>query len=130
MPIPGRDRPTLEKVALRAGVSRATASRVVNGFAQGRPGDPRRGAPGRGRAGLRAEPGGRGAWSPSAPTCSPGRTRAGQPGLLRRPVLPGLIKGVSEELDASDKQLVLTLATHRRATPGSSRYALGRHATE
>src|SRR5205085_5722085 len=28
---PGRDRPTLESVALRAGVSRATASRVVNG---------------------------------------------------------------------------------------------------
>ena len=28
---PGRERPTLEQVALRAGVSRATASRVVNG---------------------------------------------------------------------------------------------------
>src|SRR5262245_39295432 len=27
----GRERPTLEKVALRAGVSRATVSRVVNG---------------------------------------------------------------------------------------------------
>src|SRR4051794_26833385 len=28
---PGRERPTLEQVAVRAGVSRATASRVVNG---------------------------------------------------------------------------------------------------
>ena len=28
---PGRDRPTLEAVAARAGVSRATVSRVING---------------------------------------------------------------------------------------------------
>ena len=65
-----RERPTLEAVARRAGVSRATVSRVVNGSTDGRRArsGTRSTGPSRSWATCRTRP--PAAWSPSAPTRS------------------------------------------------------------
>jgi len=127
MPTPARDRPTLEKVALRAGVSRATASRVVNGSPKVAP--EIREAVRRAVDELGYVP------NPAARSLVTNRTdlyalvvpepasRVFSDDLF----FPGLIKGISEELDSADKQLVLTLATSPTSHSRIERYALGQH---
>jgi DNA-binding LacI/PurR family transcriptional regulator len=127
MPTPGRERPTLEKVALRAGVSRATAARVVNGSPKVAPEITE--AVQRAVAELGYVP------NPAARSLVTQRTdlyalvvpepasRVFSDDLF----FPGLIKGISEELDAADKQLVLTLTTSPTSHARIERYALGRH---
>jgi DNA-binding LacI/PurR family transcriptional regulator len=106
-----RQRPTLERVATRAGVSRATASRVVNGSEKVTP--EIREAVRRAIAELGYVP------NPAARSLVTQRTdlfafvvpepagRVFSDDLF----FPGLIKGAAEELEKADKQLVLTLAT-------------------
>src|SRR5215831_5394759 len=106
-----RERPTLERVATRAGVSRATASRVVNGSEKVTP--EIREAVRRAIAELGYVP------NPAARSLVTQRTdlfafvvpepagRVFSDDLF----FPGLIKGAAEELERADKQLVLTLAT-------------------
>jgi DNA-binding LacI/PurR family transcriptional regulator len=106
-----RERPTLERVASRAGVSRATASRVVNGSDKVTP--EIREAVRRAIAELGYVP------NPAARSLVTQRTdlfafvvpepagRVFSDDLF----FPGLIKGAAEELEKADKQLVLTLAT-------------------
>lgn len=127
MPTSGRERPTLEKVALRAGVSRATASRVVNGSPRVAPEITE--AVQRAVAELGYVP------NPAARSLVTQRTdlfalvvpepasRVFSDDLF----FPGLIKGVSEELDAADKQLVLTLTNSPTSHARIERYALGGH---
>jgi len=106
-----RERPTLERVASRAGVSRATASRVVNGSDRVTPEIQE--AVRRAVAELGYVP------NPAARSLVTQRTdlfalvvpepagRVFSDDLF----FPGLIKGVAEELERAEKQLVLTLAT-------------------
>jgi DNA-binding LacI/PurR family transcriptional regulator len=123
----GRDRPTLEKVALRAGVSRATASRVVNG-------SPRVASHIR-EAVLRAvaDLG----YVPNQAARSLVTQRTASMALVLSesanrvfsddPFFAGIIRGVSQELDAADKQLVLMLAGAGRSHDRVERYAAGGH---
>src|SRR5436190_9746602 len=103
-----RNRPTLEKVALRAGVSRATVSRVVNGSPKVAPEIQE--AVRQAVAELGYVP------NPAARSLVTNRS-ALYALVVPEPAsrvfsddlfFPGLIKGVSEELDQADKQLVLT----------------------
>ncbi|BCB81929.1 LacI family DNA-binding transcriptional regulator [Phytohabitans flavus] len=122
-----RERPTLEEVARRAGVSRATVSRVVNGS------------------------------TTVAPTIQEAVRRAVRelgyvPNLAARtlvtqrtdsialvlpetatrvfsddPLFPGIVRGVSQELEAADRQLVLMMAGSVASHDRIERYAMGRH---
>jgi DNA-binding LacI/PurR family transcriptional regulator len=123
----GRGRPTLEQVALRAGVSRATSSRVVSGSP--------RVAPEIQEAVRRAI-----AELGYVPNTGARRLPTQRTGLYALVVpepasrvfsddlfFPGLIQGVSEELEAADSQLVLTLATSPTSNTRIVQYAIGRH---
>jgi len=120
-----RERPSLERVASRAGVSRATASRVVNGSEKVAP--EIREAVRRAIAELGYVP------NPAARSLVTQRT-----GLFAFVVpepagrvfsddlfFPGLIKGASEELELADKQLVLTLATSPTSHSRIERFVSG-----
>jgi DNA-binding LacI/PurR family transcriptional regulator len=122
-----RDRPTLERVASRAGVSRATASRVVNGSDKVAP--EIREAVRRAIVELGYVP------NPAARSLVTQRT-----GLFAFVVpepagrvfsddlfFPGLIKGASEELEVAEKQLVLTLATSPTSHSRIDRFIGGGH---
>ena len=70
----------------------------------------------------------RAAWSPSAPTrwpwSSPSRpTRV----FSDDPLFPGIVRGVSQELEEADQQLVLMLATSAASHERMEQYALARH---
>jgi DNA-binding LacI/PurR family transcriptional regulator len=127
MRTPTRARPTLEKVAIRAGVSRATASRVVNGSLTVAP--EMSAAVHRAVAELGYVP------NPAARSLVTARTdlfalvvpepatRVFSDDLF----FPSLIKGISQELDVADKQLVLTLAASPLSHARIERYAVGGH---
>ncbi len=120
-------RPTLEKVAARAGVSRATVSRVVNGST--------RVAPGIRESVLRAvdELG----YVPNLAARSLVTQRTDSFALVVSepptrvfsddPFFAGIIRGVSQELDAADKQLVLMLAGSASSHDRAERYAAAGH---
>lgn len=122
-----RERPTLEAVARRAGVSRATVSRVVNGST-----------------------------TVAAPIQEAVRQAVRElgyvPNLAARSLVtqrtdsfalvlpetasrvfsddqffPGIIRGVSQELEAADKQLVLMMASSAASHERIERYAASRH---
>ncbi len=123
----GRVRPTLEKVALLAGVSRATASRVVNGSetVNARVRDEVM----RAVRELGYVP------NPAARSLVTQRTDL-YALVMPEPAtrvfsddqfFPGVIRGVSQELEAADKQLVLMLATTAPSHERIERYALGGH---
>src|SRR5258706_12099683 len=106
-----RARPTLERVALRAGVSRATVSRVVNGSTTVAP-EIRENV-------LRAvqELG----YVPNQAARSLVTQRTNSMALVfpeaaarvfsDDELFPGLVRGVGQELEAADQQLVLMMAS-------------------
>jgi DNA-binding LacI/PurR family transcriptional regulator len=120
-------RPTLERVAARAGVSRATVSRVVNGST--------RVAPGIRDAVMRAvdELG----YVPNLAARSLVTQRTDSIALVVSepttrvfsddPFFAGIIRGVSQELEAADKQLVLMLAASQASHDRVERYATAGH---
>jgi DNA-binding LacI/PurR family transcriptional regulator len=124
---PGRERPTLEQVALRAGVSRATASRVVNG-------SPTVAAHIR-EAVLRAVADLGYVPNQAARSLVTQRTdsialvlpEAASRVFSDDPFFSGIIRGVSQELETADKQLVLIMIDSAPSHDRIERYAAGGH---
>ena len=122
-----RHRPTLEQVAARAGVSRATVSRVVNGSTTVAS-EIRKNV-------LRAvqELG----YVPNHAARSLVTQRTNSVALvLPEPstrifsddqFFPGIIRGVSQEMEASDKQLVLMMASSTASHDRIEQYAMAGH---
>lgn len=125
--IAGQRRPTLEMVAARAGVSRATVSRVVNGSQTV--------APHIRESVLRAVRALGYVPNPAARSLVTQRTDSYAlvvPEPPNRvfsddPFFPGVIRGVSQELERADKQLVFALATSPTSHERIERYALAGH---
>lgn len=123
----GRERPTLEKVALRAGVSRATVSRVVNGAPTVHPRI--RDTVLRAVQELGYVP------NPAARSLVTQRTDSYALVVPERAsrvfsedqFFPGVIRGVHQELEEADKQLVLMLASSATSHDRIERYAIGGH---
>jgi DNA-binding LacI/PurR family transcriptional regulator len=123
----GRERPTLEKVALRAGVSRATVSRVVNGAPTVHPRI--RDTVLRVVRELGYVP------NPAARSLVTQRTDSYALVVPERAsrvfsddqFFPGVIRGVHQELEEADKQLVLMLASSATSHDRIERYATGGH---
>lgn len=124
---PGRGRPTLEMVAARAGVSRATVSRVVNGSQTV--------APHIRESVLRAVQALGYVPNPAARSLVTQRTDSyalvvpEPPNRVfsEDPFFPGVIRGVSQELESADKQLVLALANSETSHDRIERYAMAGH---
>ncbi|GHJ46304.1 LacI family transcriptional regulator [Catellatospora sp. TT07R-123] len=120
-------RPTLEQVAQRAGVSRATVSRVVNGSPT--VAESIRAAVQRAVDELGYVP------NQAARSLVTQRTDSYALVLPESPsrvfsddqFFPGIIRGVSQELDAADKQLVLMVAGSAASHDRIERYAMARH---
>jgi DNA-binding LacI/PurR family transcriptional regulator len=120
-------RPTLERVALLAGVSRATASRVINGSS--------RVAAEHREAVLRAvrELG----YVPNAAARSLATQRTGSVALVfpepaarifsDDPFFPSIVRGVSRELENSEHQLVLMMANSAASHERIERYTFAGH---
>jgi DNA-binding LacI/PurR family transcriptional regulator len=122
-----RERPTLEEVARRAGVSRATVSRVVNGSTT--VALPIQDAVRRAVRELGYVP------NLAARTLVTQRTDSiglVLPETATRvfsddPLFPGIVRGVSQALEAADRQLVLMMAGSAASHDRIERYAMGRH---
>ncbi|MEV0728859.1 MULTISPECIES: LacI family DNA-binding transcriptional regulator [Polymorphospora] len=122
-----RERPTLEAVARRAGVSRATVSRVVNGSTT--VAEPIQEAVRRAVQEL--------GYVPNLAARSLVTQRTDSIALVLPETatrvfsddqfFPGIIRGVSQELEAADKQLVLMIAGSAASHARVERYATGRH---
>jgi DNA-binding LacI/PurR family transcriptional regulator len=120
-------RPTLEQVAQRAGVSRATVSRVVNDSPT--VAEPIRQAVQRAIEELGYVP------NQAARSLVTQRTDSFAlilPETATRvfsddQVFPGIIRGVSQEMEAADKQLVLMVAGSSASHDRVERYAMARH---
>ncbi|ASW57161.1 LacI family DNA-binding transcriptional regulator [Plantactinospora sp. KBS50] len=120
-------RPTLEAVARRAGVSRATVSRVVNG-------SPTVAEEIQARVRRAVDEMG---YVPNQAARSLVTQRTGSIALVLTEeanrvfsddqVFPGIILGVSQELESADRQLVLVLAHSPASHERIERYAVGRH---
>jgi DNA-binding LacI/PurR family transcriptional regulator len=120
-------RPTLEQVAQRAGVSRATVSRVVNDSPT--VAESIRAAVRRAIDELGYVP------NQAARSLVTQRTDSFALILPESPsrvfsddqFFPGIIRGVSQELESADKQLVLMVAGSQASHDRIERYALARH---
>jgi DNA-binding LacI/PurR family transcriptional regulator len=120
-------RPTLEAVAKRAGVSRATVSRVVNGSTT--VAEPIQEAVRQAVQEL--------GYVPNLAARSLVTQRTDSVALILPETanrvfsddqfFPGIIRGVSQELEAADKQLVLMMAGSTASHGRVERYALARH---
>jgi DNA-binding LacI/PurR family transcriptional regulator len=122
-----RNRPTLEKVALRAGVSRATVSRVVNGSPKVAPEIQEAVRQAVAELGYVPNPAARSLVTNRSDLYALVVPEPASRVFSDDLFFPGLIKGVSEELDQADKQLVLTLAASPMSHARIERYALGQH---
>ncbi|PZF97992.1 LacI family DNA-binding transcriptional regulator [Micromonospora deserti] len=120
-------RPTLEAVARRAGVSRATVSRVVNGSTT--VAEPIREAVRRAVAELGYVPNlaARSLVTQRTDSIALVMPEAATRVFSDDQVFPGIIRGVSQELEAADKQLVLMLAGSPAGHDRVERYTTGRH---
>ncbi|MEV4618246.1 LacI family DNA-binding transcriptional regulator [Asanoa sp. NPDC049573] len=122
-----RERPTLEAVAQRAGVSRATVSRVVNGSTT--VAEPIQEAVRRAVREL--------GYVPNLAARSLVTQRTDSAALILPetptrvfsddPFFHGIIRGVSMELDGADKQLVLLIAGSTAGHDRVERYTMSRH---
>ncbi|MGC4748866.1 LacI family DNA-binding transcriptional regulator [Micromonospora sp. DT201] len=120
-------RPTLEAVAARAGVSRATVSRVVNGSTT--VAEPIREAVTRAVVELGYVPNlaARSLVTQRTDSIALVMPEAATRVFSDDQVFPGIIRGVSQELEAADKQLVLMLAGSPAGHHRVERYTTGRH---
>ncbi|MCO1596558.1 LacI family transcriptional regulator [Micromonospora sp. RHAY321] len=120
-------RPTLEAVAARAGVSRATVSRVVNGSTT--VAEPIREAVNRAVAELGYVPNlaARSLVTQRTDSIALVMPEAATRVFSDDQVFPGIIRGVSQELEAADKQLVLMLAGSPAGHDRVERFTTGRH---
>ncbi|RLP91788.1 LacI family transcriptional regulator [Micromonospora sp. BL4] len=120
-------RPTLEAVAARAGVSRATVSRVVNGSTT--VAQPIREAVNRAVAELGYVPNlaARSLVTQRTDSIALVMPEAATRVFSDDQVFPGIIRGVSQELEAADKQLVLMLAGSPAGHQRVERFTTGRH---
>jgi DNA-binding LacI/PurR family transcriptional regulator len=122
-----RERPTLEAVARRAGVSRATVSRVVNGSTT---------VAGPIQEAVRQAVRELG-YVPNLAARSLVTQRTDSIALILPEsatrvfsddqFFPGIVRGVSQELEAADKQLVLIMAGSAASYERVERYTTGRH---
>jgi DNA-binding LacI/PurR family transcriptional regulator len=124
---PGRERPTLENVALRAGVSRATASRVVNGSPSVAPHI--REAVLRAVADLGYVPNlaARSLVTQRTDSMALVLSEAASRVFSDDPYFASIIRGVSQELDAAGKQLVLMMTDSGPSHDRVERYAASGH---
>ncbi|MGW3602310.1 LacI family DNA-binding transcriptional regulator [Micromonospora sp. NPDC005161] len=120
-------RPTLEAVAARAGVSRATVSRVVNGSTT--VAQPIREAVNRAVAELGYVPNlaARSLVTQRTDSIALVMPEAATRVFSDDQVFPGIIRGVSQELESADKQLVLMLAGSPAGHHRVERFTTGRH---
>ncbi|MET8373457.1 LacI family DNA-binding transcriptional regulator [Micromonospora profundi] len=120
-------RPTLEAVAARAGVSRATVSRVVNGSTT--VAEPIREAVNRAVAELGYVPNlaARSLVTQRTDSIALVMPEAATRVFSDDQVFPGIIRGVSQELETADKQLVLMLAGSPAGHHRVERFTTGRH---
>jgi DNA-binding LacI/PurR family transcriptional regulator len=124
---PGRDRPTLESVAMRAGVSRATASRVVNGSTT--VAAHIREAVQRAIADLGYVPNhaARSLVTQRTNSIALVLTESASRVFSDDPFFPTIVQGVSQELDAVGMQLVLMMVNSGPSHDRVEQYALGGH---
>ncbi|MBL1098691.1 LacI family DNA-binding transcriptional regulator [Streptomyces coffeae] len=122
-----RPRPTLENVARQAGVSRATVSRVVNGSTT--VGEDSREAVLRAIQELGYIPNQAARSLVTQRTDSFALVLPEEPGRVFSDdqFFPGVVRGVSQELEAADKQLVLMMARSAASRDRIERFALARH---
>ncbi|WP_432013108.1 LacI family DNA-binding transcriptional regulator [Streptomyces cucumeris] len=122
-----RPRPTLENVARHAGVSRATVSRVVNGATT--VGEDSREAVLRAIRELGYIPNQAARSLVTQRTDSFALVLPEEPGRVFSDdqFFPGVVRGVSQELEAADKQLVLMMARSPASRDRIERFALARH---
>ncbi|HEX8347811.1 MAG TPA: LacI family DNA-binding transcriptional regulator [Actinoplanes sp.] len=122
---PSGRRPTLERVATRAGVSRATASRVVNGSAA--VSDEVRDAVLRavGELGYVPNQAARSLVTHRTDTFALVLSEPGGRVFSDDPFFPTLVHGAIEELEEADKELVLLRADTERSRERIRRYAAG-----
>ncbi|MGI5213159.1 LacI family DNA-binding transcriptional regulator [Plantactinospora sp. CA-290183] len=122
-----RERPTLEAVARRAGVSRATVSRVVNGSTT--VAEPIQEAVRRAVRELGYVPNlaARSLVTQQTDSVALILPEAATRVFSDDQVFPGIIRGVSRELEAAGKQLVLILAESTASHERVERYAMGGH---
>jgi DNA-binding LacI/PurR family transcriptional regulator len=123
---PGTDRPTLNDVAAVAGVSTATVSRVINGYAHVRP---------QVRAAVESAIAQTG-YTPNNAARSLVTRRSGSVALVvsesedhvsAEPFFPALARGVSRALSGTDRQLMLLMAHSVEERERLERYLLGGH---
>ncbi|MDT4988629.1 MAG: hypothetical protein QOI74_2723 [Micromonosporaceae bacterium] len=124
---PGRDRPTLESVAMLAGVSRATASRVVNGSTTVAPHI--REAVRRAVADLGYVPNHAARSLVTQRTNSIALVLTESAGRVFSddPYFTTIVEGVSQELDRAGKQLVLMMVNSGASHDRVEQYAVGGH---
>jgi DNA-binding LacI/PurR family transcriptional regulator len=128
MVLSGRDRPTLENVAQRAGVSRATASRVVNGSTSVAPQIRDRVLSAVEALGYVPNQAARSLVTQRTDSIALVASETASRVFSDDPFFAGVIRGVSLELEDADKQLVLMMVgpsgpSHDRV----ERYATGGH---
>jgi DNA-binding LacI/PurR family transcriptional regulator len=123
----GRHRPTLETVAARAGVSRATASRVVNGSTT--VSTDNRDAVLRAVAELGYVPNqvARSLVTNRTDSYALVLTESAGRILADDPFAAALVHGVLEQVDAADKELVLQMVNSDRSRDRIQKYAVGGH---
>ncbi|MFD7502922.1 LacI family DNA-binding transcriptional regulator [Streptomyces sp. NPDC059850] len=122
-----RPRPTLESVALHAGVSRATVSRVVNGST--RVAEDSRAAVLRAIEELGYVPNQAARSLVTQRTDSFALVLPEEPGRVFSDdeFFQGVVRGVGQELEEADKQLVLMMARSPAGRDRVERFALARH---
>lgn len=122
-----RPRPTLESVALHAGVSRATVSRVVNGST--RVAEDSRAAVLRAIEELGYVPNQAARSLVTQRTDSFALVLPEEPGRVFSDdeFFQGVVRGVGQELEEADKQLVLMMARSPAGRDRIERFALARH---
>jgi DNA-binding LacI/PurR family transcriptional regulator len=121
------ERPTLEQVALAAGVSRATVSRVVNGSLTVAPESREAVMRAVQRLGYVPNPAARSLVTQRADSFALVVPEPATRVFSDDAFFPGIIRGVGEELEEADKQLVLMLATSARSHERVERYVQGRN---
>jgi DNA-binding LacI/PurR family transcriptional regulator len=121
------ERPTLEQVALAAGVSRATVSRVVNGSLTVAPESREAVMRAVQRLGYVPNPAARSLVTQRADSFALVVPEPATRVFSDDAFFPSVIRGVGEELEEADKQLVLMLATSARSHERVERYVHGRN---